>query len=361
MYIDEEDYLAHYGVLRRSGRYPWGSHDNEPQRNKEWLDYVKELEKEGFTQKQIADSYGMTINELRNRRSISTVFHRQSNIAFAQALRDKGTGTTEISRRMNVPEPTVRSWLAAGVKDKANVLTNTTNMLRKEMETKRFLDVGKGVANQIGISKTRLDTAVAALKDEGYKVFNIKEPQVTNDNETNVKVLARPDTTFKDLVNNKHEIEIPQHYSDDGGRKIKVIQEPLTIDPSRVGVVYKEDGGDEADGVIYVRPGVKDVEIGGKNYAQVRVAVGPDHYLKGMAVYKEDLPKGVDLLFNTNKTKTCNKLDVMKKNADEKNFEVGGAHPLLKSITRQIDDPETGKLTSVMNIVNEEGSSEEVV
>jgi hypothetical protein len=32
------------------------------------------------------------------------------------------------------------------------------------------------------------------------------------------------------------------------------IQPPLHIDPKRVGVKYKEDGGADADGVIYVRP-----------------------------------------------------------------------------------------------------------
>ncbi len=29
MVITEEAYLAHYGILRRSGRYPWGSGGNQ--------------------------------------------------------------------------------------------------------------------------------------------------------------------------------------------------------------------------------------------------------------------------------------------------------------------------------------------
>jgi len=29
VHIKEEDYLAHYGTLRRSGRYEWGSGGNE--------------------------------------------------------------------------------------------------------------------------------------------------------------------------------------------------------------------------------------------------------------------------------------------------------------------------------------------
>ena len=109
--------------------------------------------------------------------------------------------------------------------------------------------------------------------------------------------------------------------------------------------------------MIYVRPGVKDVELGGARYAQVRVAVGKDHYLKGMAMYRDDLPPGVDIQFNTNKQSTGNKLDAMKKNSDE-TPDPSGKHALLKSIRRQIvENPGTPneRVTSAMNIVNEEG------
>ena len=41
------------------------------------------------------------------------------------------------------------------------------------------------------------------------------------------------------------------------------------------------------------------LHIGNKHYAQVRIMVDGTHYLKGMAVYKDDLPAGVDLVFNT--------------------------------------------------------------
>jgi hypothetical protein len=65
--------------------------------------------------------------------------------------------------------------------------------------------------------------------------------------------------------------------------------------------------------VIYVRPGVHDLSMGNAHYAQVRIAVDGTHYLKGMAIHKNDLPPGVDLMFNTNKSDTGNKLDALKK------------------------------------------------
>ena len=66
-----------------------------------------------------------------------------------------------------------------------------------------------------------------------------------------------------------------------------------------------------------------------------------------MAVYKDDLPPGVDLVFNTNKPNTGRKKDVMKKMADDPDNPFG-------SIVRQVHGP-NGKVTSAMNLVNEEG------
>ena len=37
----EEEHLAHYGILRRSGRYPWGSGGTQTQRNRSFLDIIR--------------------------------------------------------------------------------------------------------------------------------------------------------------------------------------------------------------------------------------------------------------------------------------------------------------------------------
>lgn len=362
MLLSEEEYLEHYGTPRRSGRYPWGSggpDDIANKRNKEFLDYVKELKTKGIPESQIAQGLGMTTLQLRAAQSSSTNNVRQANITMAERLKEKGTSTTEIGRRMGVPEPTVRSWLAPGAREKASILQNTTNMLRANVDEKGFIDVGKGTEHFVGVSRTRLDTAVAQLVDEGYTVHQVKVPQVTNTNKTTMRVLAPPGTKQKDVFLNQDKITQITNFSDDGGRSFGHLHEPIALDPKRVSVKFKEDGGDESDGMIYVRPGKDDISLGGKNYAQVRVAVGKDHYLKGMAIYKDDLPAGTDVEFHTSKSKTANKLDVMKKNSDEKGFVEGGPHVLLKSVTRQIvDHPDTPdeRVKSAMNIVNEEGN-----
>lgn len=75
------------------------------------------------------------------------------------------------------------------------------------------------------------------------------------------------------------------------------------MDSKRLAIRYAEDGGLEKDGLVEIRRGVEDLNLGNSHYAQVRIMVDGTHYIKGMAVYSDDLPKGVDVMFNTNKTK----------------------------------------------------------
>ena len=61
-----------------------------------------------------------------------------------------------------------------------------------------------------------------------------------------------------------------------------------------------------------IRRGVPDLDLGKSHYAQVRILVDGDHYLKGMAVYSDDLTDGVDIMFNTNKPSGTPKMKVLK-------------------------------------------------
>jgi len=351
--IIDEDVLLHYGTPRHSGRYPWGSGGEENQGNKSFLDHIEALRKKGLKETEIAEGLGLTTTELRAQKSIAKNEQKQANIRQAQALKDNGNSTRAISERMGIPESTVRALLKPGEKDKADLLQTTANMLQDQVDKKGFIDVGTGVENDVGVSRTRLDTAIAILTEKGYALHKVQEDQPGTNFKTIIKVLAPPGTTYVDIVTNKDKIRSIQEFSQDGGRSFTKLQPPLSINAKRVAVRYAEDGGKEADGVIYVRPGVDDISLGGSRYAQVRIAVNDTHYLKGMAMYKEDLPKGVDLMFNTVKSDTGNKLDAMKSLKDDPDMPFGSL------IKRQIidKDPATGveRVTSVMNIVNEEG------
>lgn len=365
MKIEEDDYFAHYGIVRRSGRYPWGSGGNEDgdlelKDAKSFLDYVAYLRKVfGLTEAQVAEDMGMSTTTLRAKKSIAKSEVKAQQIAMAQRLKDKGYSNVAAAERMGIPESTFRTLIEPGTALRNTQLENTAQMLKDAVEARTYIDIGTGVENHMGISDTKLKTAVAMLKEEGYTVHYLKVPQLGTGKETTLKVLAPPDTPWKEVNANKDKIGQVVAWTEDGGENWANITKPLAIDQKRVAVRYAEDGGTEADGVMYVRPGVEDISLGGGAYAQVRVQVGDGHYLKGMAIYKDDLPPGVDILFNTNKSDTGNKLDAFKElKRDPETGEVDDFNPfgaqLKRQLVKKLPNGET-VATSAMNIVNEEG------
>jgi len=353
--FDEQEWLAHYGILRRSGRYPWGSGKTQEERNRTFLGVVDDLRKQGLSETEIAKGFNLTTTELRAARSIAKNAEKQAQINMAQRLKDKGYSNVAIGKRMGLNESSVRALLAPGEKDKADILEATSNMLKEQVAEKGYIDIGSGVEHHLAISSTKLSTAVARLQEEGYTVHYVHVEQLGTGKKTTIKVLAAPDTPYSEVYRNRGNIKQITNYSEDGGRSYDRIMPPLSIDSKRVSVRYAEEGGADADGVIYVRPGVKDVSLGGARYAQVRVAVDGTHYLKGMAMYKDGLPAGTDIMFNTNKKSTGNKLDAMKPMKDDPDTPFGA---VIKRQIGEIGSDGKKKLTSVMNLVNEEGDWE---
>lgn len=361
MIISEEDYIEHIGTPRHSGRWPWGSTNNVPgneeeviQRNASWLDYVKDLKKQGLSDADIAQGMGISSTQLRARKSISISEKKAAEINMAQRLSDKGYSRDAIAKRMGLSgESYVRTLLAPGAMDKARVLTNTADTLQKHVDEKGLLEVGTGTEHQLKISKEKMNAALTILKEKGYVIHTVPVAQLGTQHDTKTRVLAPPGTTWGEVRKRQSEIQTITDFSDDNGRTVHKIHDPLVVHPDRVQIRYADEGGKQADGVVYVRPGVDDISLGAANYAQVRIQVGPEHYIKGMAMYKTDLPKGVDLVFNTNKQPTGNKLDALKKLSDNT--------PELPfgSIVRQIPkDPKNPNSppASAMNIVNSEGA-----
>ena len=54
------------------------------------------------------------------------------------------------------------------------------------------------------------------------------------------------------------------------------------------------------EGIIEIRPGLEDVNLGDKKYAMVHIYVGPsNNYIYGMALYSDDIPEDYDIVFYT--------------------------------------------------------------
>ena len=313
-----EDILMHYGMPRRSGRYPWGSGDNPYQHSIDFLGRYDEYRKQGMTEREIALAMGILDEKgnpstirLRAQRSLAKDERRAYDVMRAKSLKEDGLGPTEIGRRMGIPESTVRSLLDPNSEARMNQAKATADYIRNQIDTKGMIDVGTGVEIELNISKEKLTQALAILEMEGYPIYKGGIPQATNaGKQINQKVICPPGTEHKEIYNfdKIHALNEDNYISRDGGDSFeKKFHYPESMYSKRLLIRYADDVGPDGargvdkDGVVEIRRGVEDLSLGESHYAQVRILVDKTHYIKGMAVYSDNMPDGVDIVFNTNK------------------------------------------------------------
>lgn len=325
-----EEMLMHYGMPRRSGRYPWGSGDNPYQHSGDFLSRVEEMKRDNFTftdkdgktytgEVAIAKSMGLSTTQFRTQMSLAKDERRSQDVATAKALREKGYSLNEIADKMGFAnDSSVRSLLNESSEARMNQAKTTADFLKQQVAEKGMIDVGTGVERELGISKEKMNQALYILEMEGYPIYGGGVPQVTNPGkQTNIKVLCPPGTEHKEIYNFENVHSVRDYVSHDGGETFDKFVYPKSMDSKRMQICYAEDGGIHKDGVIEIRRGVDDLSLGNSHYAQVRILVDDNRYLKGMAVYSDDLPPGIDVRFNTNKKRGTPPEDVMKKIKDD--------------------------------------------
>lgn len=362
-FTDDENVLSHIGIARKSGRYPWGSGKDPFQRAVGFDKFYNEMTAAGHSHAKIAEllstpEHPLSSTDIRAARARSTELIRTQNINTAVRLRDeRKMSTSAIAERMlgdKSKESTVRGWLKASEDSKKATLDSIMGTLKAELESKPYLDVGAGTGLYMGVSATKLNTALAALRDEGYAVHNVFNPQVTTGKNTQYKILTKGDVPTREVYQalQAGKLQNVAAYLDtDTGKMIRSTAEPVSVKSSRIDVRYGSEGGAKMDGVIELRRGVEDLSLGDNKYAQVRIAVDGTHYLKGMAIYADDLPKGVDIRFNTNKERDEGKLGVMKPLKDDPANRFGAT-----TLPVRVYKDKNGKeKSSALNIVNEEG------
>lgn len=341
MYQDKppiEDVMIHYGVSvmdgapgRGSGRYPWGSGENPNQRTDTFLSRYREYAGQGLTEKEIAEKMGTTTTKLRVQLSYAKSQKRMQMVDQAKTLRKEGKSLNEIAEIMGFDnDSSVRSLLNENAETRMRQSTATADKLRELVQEKGFLDVGPGAERELGVSRTKFDQALYILEMEGYDTFNRRIPQATNPaQKTTLKVLTPPGTKYSEIYDASkiHSVGDYAISYDDGETFHKPFEFPSSLDSKRLMINYAEDGGIQKDGVIEIRRGVKDLDMGNLHYGQARILVDGTHYLKGMAVYADDLPDGVDVRFNTNKTKDVPMMDVLKKVKRDKDGNVDRDNP----------------------------------
>lgn len=356
MDLVEEDILMHYGVKRRSGRYPWGSGDNPYQHGGDFLARVEELQRLGKTEKQIADELHLSTTDLRMQVRVAKHERRALQADRARSLREDGKTLDEIASILGYAnDSSVRALLNENTAANKNKAQATAEILKKELAEKGAIDVGTGVERQLGVSTCVLQEALFILETEGYNRYGIGVPQVNDPKKRTITpVISVPEIDQREVYQNLDLVKsVGDYHSTDGGESWDKREYPASIDSSRVKILYGNEGGALKDGVIEIRRGVADLDLGDSHYAQVRILVDGTHYLKGMAMYSDDMPDGADIVFNTNKHTGTPKMDVLKKIQDDPDNPFGA---LIKANgqSHYIDADGNEKLSAI-NKLKEEG------
>ncbi len=314
-----EDYIMHEGTPQQydgdpngSGRYRQGSGENPNQHHAgDFIDRIKELSSKGLTtEAQQCEAMHISSTQYRKLKK-RAVENRAAALSerVKSMYNNDGMTKTQIARELNMPESTVRLYLKSNREAKKQITEQTIDFLRDQVNEKKMILVGKGTEIPLNVSRDKLNMAIDVLStEEGYNLYKARVPQVTNPNRsTEIMVLATPDIKQSDIYkdgfgNVKSIVDYKNFPNQDGTDNFKkAFRYPASLDSKRMMVRYAEEGGLEKDGLIEIRRGLKDIELDGAAYAQVRILVDGTHYMKGMAVYSDDIPEGKDIVFNTNK------------------------------------------------------------
>ena len=83
-----EEILMHYGMPRRSGRYPYGSGEDPYQHSTDFLSRIDELKKQGWTEtpENIKKEFGLTTTQYRTEKALAKDERRMLDVATAKRL-----------------------------------------------------------------------------------------------------------------------------------------------------------------------------------------------------------------------------------------------------------------------------------
>lgn len=354
-----ESYIEHYGIIRRSGRYPYGSGEHPFQSAEDFMSYVKDAKEEGLSETEIARALNLSTNAFRDQRTAARNEIRANQRAMGLKLTSMGYSLTGAANRMGISESTLRGILSDVSKAREEVNKRVLDEMDRMLKEGYFIDVGEGSESHLGISRERLRAAVKEMENRGYKVVPMYQKQMGTHQKTKMKVLCPETTELTDLIANKDKIAPPNFHVDKDTNAIVKPDPPRSFPSSRVAIRYAEDGGIDRDGLIQIRRGVPELSLGNAKYAQVRISIDGTHYLKGMAVYSDDMPDGADIVYNVNKHRGTPKMDCMKKMKSDPDNPFGANIKMddeLVLAQRHYTDKDGKRQQSCLNIVNEEGT-----
>lgn len=383
------DELNHYGTPHdgttpHSGRFEYGSGEFPGQHNHDLYLEVRQMQQdakkkgEKLTPEECYQMYmskhekeTMKVSDFKLKYASGSNYHRYAERKkyFAYKSSHPDASRNEIYIATGIKPSTQASFENKDSADKLYSKVGIYDSIKKQVDRDGYVDVGEGSFLFLpGASEHSVGTAVRNLLDEGYEVHNLKVDQLNTSFQTTYKVLCKPGTTWEDAMT--HKFDIKQLGDMNKTIDIDGYVAPWTpvecVDSKRVYIRYAEDGGKDKDGLIELRPGVPDISLNKANYAQVRIGVDDKYFMKGMAVYSDDIPEGYDIVYNSNKHVGAAKDAVFKKMQVDDDGNIDKDNPFKTTIKEDKDliltsryyrDPKTGeKKLSKICVVNEEGT-----
>ena len=141
--VHDGNNFSHYGVKRRSGRYPWGSGKDPNQHAGDFINRVEELKKSGFTftdangktykgEVAIAKSMGLSSGDFRTNLRLAKAEQHEILATRARDLRDKGHSLRDIAKQMGYKnDSSVRALLKDNPDIKIREARGTADFLKK--------------------------------------------------------------------------------------------------------------------------------------------------------------------------------------------------------------------------------------
>ena len=309
-------FLQHTGTPQKfdfdpngSGRYRQGSGENPHQHGFDFLYEIQKLKESGDfkDETEIARYLGYSTTEYRAKKSILRAEKEREDAGKIKHMYyDRHQSKSAIARELGISDKKVDNILKDCESVKNAKLRSTEEVLLKSVKEKEWIDVSEGVEKDLGISKPMLKAALQKIEEDGeYEVKKIQVAQINSGTgqKTTTLVLCPKGTTTREIYLDLNKIKlINEYYSEDLGLTYGNMERPAPVSSDRISFTYADkDGYQPKDGIIELRPGVEDLSLGDAKYAQVRINVDDKYYLKGMAYYNPDLPKGTDIRFNSSK------------------------------------------------------------
>lgn len=308
-------YLAHTGTPQRfdfdpkgSGRYRQGSGENPHQHEVDFLAKVKQMRKSGRykSDTEIAKALGFTSTEFRAKVTLEGKKRDAIEAGKVKYMRYKRQmSNIAIAKELGISDHKVARYLSDCEKVRDRKINNTEQVLKDALKKNKWIDVGTGTESLLGVPKTTLKATLKKITEEGdYELIKVYVNQINSErNQTTTMILCPKGTSVHDILTHLDQVKpLVEYNSKDLGESFEYMEKPAPVSSKRIAFTYADKTGYQPkDGMIELRPGVEDLDLDGSRYAQVRINVDDKYYLKGMAYYNPDLPKGVDIRFNSNK------------------------------------------------------------